>query len=40
MMVVEGRNNGEVLVYPDQEGRQQGGQRNQGGAGRQNAEEC
>ena len=39
MVVVERRNNGEVLVDPNQEGRQQGGHGNQGGAGRQKAAE-
>ena len=39
MMIVEGGNNGEVLVDPNQEGRQQRGQGNQGGAGCQKTAE-
>ena len=40
VMVVERSNDGEVLVDPDQEGRQQGGHGHQGGARCQKAAEC
>ena len=40
VMVVEGSNDGEVLVDTDQEGRQQGGRGHQGGACCQKTAEC
>ena len=40
VMVVQRSNDGEVLVDPDQEGRQQGGHGHQGGARCQKAAEC
>ena len=40
VMVVERSNDCEVLVHPDQQGRQQGGHAHQGGARCQKAAEC